>query len=136
MAAEQEARAAQRGVWSREAYRVRAADDAEALLKLVGRFALVEGRVAEVSRGQRTTYLNFGADWRNDFTASLASAVLARSADGATLVTGLAGKRVRVRGWIERRNGPMIVLGSLDAIEVLDEQAADTPRSPETQTPR
>jgi micrococcal nuclease len=128
MAAEQEARAAQRGVWHRENYRVRAADDADALLRLVGRFALVEGRVVEVSRGQRTTYLNFGTDWRNDFTASLASAVLARSADGVERVTGLAGKRVRVRGWIERRNGPMIVLGSLDAIEVLDEQETKTPR--------
>lgn len=136
MAAEQEARAAQRGMWSREIYRVRAADDADALLKLAGRFALVEGRVADVSRGQRTTYLNFGADWRYDFTASLASAVLARNADGAERVTGLAGKRVRVRGWIERRNGPMIVLGSLDAIEVLDEQAADAPPSTETETPR
>jgi endonuclease YncB( thermonuclease family) len=136
MAAEQEARDAQRGVWSRETYRVRAADDADALLRLVGRFALVEGRVAEVSRGQRTTYLNFGADWRNDFTASLASAVLARSADKAERVTGLAGKRVRVRGWIERRNGPMIVLGSPDAIEGLAEQSANAPRFPQTQTPR
>jgi endonuclease YncB( thermonuclease family) len=136
MAAEQEARDAQRGVWSREIYRVRAADDAEALLRLAGRFALVEGRVAEVWRGQRTTYLNFGTDWRHDFTASLASAALARSADGAAFVSGLTGKRVRVRGWIERRNGPMIVLGSLDAIEVLDERAADAPQSTETQTPR
>ncbi len=35
----------------------------------------------------------------------------------AAFVSGLAGKRVRVRGWIERRNGPMIVLGSLDEIK-------------------
>jgi micrococcal nuclease len=120
VAAEDAARAAQRGVWSRETYRVRSADDVAALLKLAGRFAIVEGRVAGVTRAQRTTYVNFGTDWRRDFTASLATAVVARTGDGPARVDALAGKRVRVRGWIERRNGPMIVLGSLEEIEVLD----------------
>lgn len=120
MAAEEAARAAQRGLWSRSSYRVRMAEDAGALLKLAGRFALVAGRVATVTRTQRTTYINFGADWRRDTTASLANAVVDRSDGGATLLSGLAGKWVRVRGWVERRNGPMIELGSLDEIEVLD----------------
>ncbi len=51
MAAEQEARAAQRGVWSRETYRVREADDTDALLRMVGRFPIVEGARRRVSRG-------------------------------------------------------------------------------------
>ncbi len=119
--AERAARVAERGLWQRETYRVRSADDVEALLKLVGRFVVVEGRVAEVTRAQRTTYINFGTDWRRDFTANLPTAVVTDGSEAATRVDAFAGKRVRVRGWIERRNGPMIGLSSLDEIEVLEE---------------
>lgn len=118
--AETEARAAKRGLWVQDVYRVRSASEVDALLRLAGRFTLVEGRVAQVTRAQRTTYINFGADWRHDFTASLASAIIERSNDGAKRVAALAGRSVRVRGWIERHNGPMIMLSSLDEIEVLD----------------
>ena len=120
LAAEETARPQGRGLWQRAPYRVRSADEVDALLKLAGRFAVVEGRVAGVTRAQTTTYINFGTDWRRDFTASLATAVVTKDTDGAQRVDALSGKRVRVRGWIERRNGPMIVLGSLDEIEVLD----------------
>lgn len=124
MAAEADARAAGRGLWRRDAYRVRTADEVGALLKLAGRFTVVEGRVMEVTRTQRVTYLNFGADWRSDFTVRLANAVVDRNDGGAERLRGLAGKTVRVRGWIERRNGPMIVLGSPDEIEMLDDVGA------------
>jgi len=126
--AEAQARALERGLWRRDIYRVRTADDVDGLLKAVGRFVLVEGRVVGVTRAQTTTYINFGADWRRDFTASLATSTVTRNADGATRVEALSGKRVRVRGWIERRNGPMIVLGSLDEIELLDAVAESSQR--------
>jgi hypothetical protein len=35
-------------------------------------------------------------------------------------VPALAGKRVRVRGWVEFYNGPEIVITTPDAIEVLE----------------
>lgn len=125
MAAEATARDAGRGLWRRDAYRVHAALDVEALSRLAGRFTIVAGRVAQVTRAQRLTYLNFGADWRRDFTVSLANAVVDRSEGGAIRLGALAGKTIRVRGWIERRNGPMIVLGSPDEIEVLDETVSE-----------
>jgi len=125
VAAEAEARSARRGIWSRQSYRVRAADDVEALLRLVGQFVIVEGRVAAVARAQRVTYVNFGKDWRRDFTASLANAIVNRTDGGAAHIGGLAGKRIRLRGWIERRNGPMITVSTLDEIEVLDEQPSE-----------
>lgn len=128
IAAEERARVERRGLWAHPSYGVGAASDADALLKLAGRFALVEGRVAQVTHAQRTTYLNFGADWRRDFTASIAGSVVARRDGGAAQLSAMAGKTVRVRGWIERRNGPMIVLGSLDEIEVLDESAEASQR--------
>lgn len=149
LGAEEEPRTAQRGLWSRTTYRVREASEVDALLRLAGRFVLVSGRVSQVARTQRTTYINFGSDWRRDFTASIASSLVDRSPDGATRLSALAGKEIRVRGWIERRNGPMIVLGSFDEIETLNgnegvpppgsKAAADTKSAtppPDTTTPR
>jgi len=127
LAAEGEARRAGRGLWTREAYRVRAATDVASLLRLTGQFAVVEGRVAAVGRSAKTLYLNFGDDWRRDFTASLALSQGPRS-DAAQRAQALAGRTLRVRGWIERRNGPLIALGSLDEVEVLD--GVERPSSP------
>src|SRR3546814_18690321 len=38
----------------------------------LGGFELVEGRVVAVGRGGGSTYLNFGEDWRQDFTVAVA----------------------------------------------------------------
>lgn len=123
LAAEEEARAAKRGLWNVETYRVRSANDVEAMLRLTGQFVIVEGRVANTARTQKTTYINFGADWRHDFTASLANTAVDRDSNGAQTIASLTGKTVRVRGWIERRNGPMVTLVSVDEIEVPAEDA-------------
>lgn len=126
LSAERDARDARRGLWAFEGYAVRDAGDPKGLLRLAGRFALVEGRVVRVGRTAKTLYLNFGDDWRSDFTASIASAVLRESATAADALDALAGRRVRVRGWIERRNGPMIVLNTPDEIEVLGNVSSET----------
>jgi endonuclease YncB( thermonuclease family) len=130
VAAEADARVSRRGIWSRDAYRVRAATETHGLSQLAGRFVLVQGRVSNVTRVQKTTYINFGADWRQDFTASLANTITDRSEGGAARLSALAGREIRVRGWIERRNGPMITLSSLDEIEVLD-KSGDAPAKSE-----
>lgn len=119
VAAEDQARQLRRGLWQSGLYQIHDADDVAALSRMQGHFVLVEGRVTEVSRRQKTTYINFGADWRRDFTASLATSILDEDG-GAERVDALAGKRVRVRGWIERRNGPLISLNAVDEIEILD----------------
>ena len=65
-------------------------------------------------------FLNFGADWRTDFTATLASkdrrTFLAAGIDPMTL----DGRRVRVRGWLYDRNGPAIDLTHPEQLEILD----------------
>ena len=68
-------------------------------------------------------YLNFGRDWRTDFTVTIApedlKAFRAANIDPASY----AGKRVRVRGWIERMNGFEIEAAVPEAIEILPDQA-------------
>ncbi|AHB47396.1 nuclease [Hyphomicrobium nitrativorans NL23] len=118
--AEDEARRARRGLWSGGTFRVFAASDEDALLRLVGRFVVVEGRVASVTRTRRYTYLNFGRDWREDFTVSLATRVVDRAEGGAERISAIEGRTIRARGWIERRNGPAIEVGGFEEIEVLD----------------
>lgn len=107
--AESEARAAGRGIWALDWYAVR---DAEALAA-AGRpawegFQLVRGVVRDVATVRGTTYLNFGADWRTDFTVSLDAAARRLFEAAGVDLEALAGQDVLARGWIRARNGPMI----------------------------
>jgi endonuclease YncB( thermonuclease family) len=104
LALEAEARAARRGLWGFKETGVQPAD--EALVR--EHFALVEGRVAKVARVRDTIFLNFGADYRRDFTVRLRPAT-ARALGAAGIdVMRLEGARVQVRGWVFEENGPMI----------------------------
>ncbi len=116
LAIERRARAGGLGLWSQPNYRVRAASDAGAGL---GSFQLVEGRVkaAAVVRGRG--YLNFGADWREDFTVSIGPRDRRRFEAAGIAVEDYEGRLVRVRGWVESFNGPMIEATHPEQIEVL-----------------
>jgi endonuclease YncB( thermonuclease family) len=117
-ALERAARAAAHGIWSLPYYRVRSAGEAE---RHVGGFELVEGRILDVAVVHGRGYLNFGADWRTDFTIVVpkrASATF-RPVFGRKMEK-LQGKRVRVRGWLRRYNGPMIESTHPEQIEVLE----------------
>jgi micrococcal nuclease len=120
MRAEEGAREQRAGLWQQAIYEIESAGNAEALLRRQGRFTLVEGRVVSVTHAGRETFVNFGSDWRRDFTASLPRTTVDEKPGTRERLTALAGRRVRVRGWIERRNGPMIHLASPDEIETLD----------------
>jgi micrococcal nuclease len=91
----------------------------ERLGRLTRSYQLVEEVVAEVGGSRARLYLNFDRDWHHDFTIVVErkdqEALKAQGLD----VTALAGRRLRVRGWIEWRNGPMIGLTHAEQIEVL-----------------
>lgn len=122
-AAEQAARAARRGIWSHPCYRVRAPDDLD---DAIDGFRIVEGRTvaAARSRGGRI-YLNFGEDWRSDFTVVIArrnrnAFESAWAEAGLASVSALIGRRIRVRGWLRAENGPLIEADHPERIELLD----------------
>ncbi|MHA6287446.1 thermonuclease family protein [Maricaulis sp. CAU 1757] len=121
---EAEARKRLAGLWGDARYRVRDTHP-DGLAQDVGSVQLVEGRVISATRlrsGQM--YLNFGTDYRTDFTISVApeheDAFDAAGLTPAALET----RRVRVRGWLEMQNGPMIRIDHPERIEVLDEDPA------------
>jgi len=111
---EDRARTNQRGLWRLDVYAVRPPD---ALDPTVGTFQIVEGPVVSVARVGRTVYLNFGGDWRTDFTVSLDPRVQALLRAQGRDPLAWRGQRVRVRGWIAARNGPMMALTHPECLE-------------------
>ena len=121
LALERKARAASRGIWGNAYYDLLQTSEAERDADdLVDTFQLVEGRVAEAALVRDRAYLNFGSDWHEDFTAVLqpetVDLFLAEGIDPAVF----EGRRVRIRGWIELYNGPMIEVTYPEQIEVLE----------------
>lgn len=130
LAAEDEARTARRGLWSNAVYRVRAAEEVAALTALRGTFQIVEGRVTSVALRGARAYLNFGSDWTRDFTVVAGDDVFKAGGEGETrearsaqrkakeaALKGFEGHRVRVRGWVRIRNGPMIEISHVEDVE-------------------
>lgn len=118
LALEQDARVARRGIWDHAYYRIRSPEDLD---RVENRFELVEGVVADAAVVRGRGYLNFGADWRTDFTVSVAPRDRRLFDRAGRVLTDLIGKRVRVRGWVEQYNGPMIEATHPEQIEVLGE---------------
>jgi endonuclease YncB( thermonuclease family) len=119
LARESEARAKHLGVWGSSAYRIQNASDIERLGRLTHSYQLVEGTVVKVGEGGGRIYLNFADDWRSDFTISIERKDIPAFAGAGIDPKQLAGKQVRVRGWIEWRNGPMIAATHPEQLELL-----------------
>lgn len=115
------ARATRKGLWQNPAYAIRDARDTQTLTQLTGTFQIIEGWVVATGASRREVFLNFGRNWRWDFTAAV---VLPRGGDSAALSTrlkALEGRYVGVSGWLVKRNGPFIALAGAEAIEELPE---------------
>jgi len=117
---EDAAREARAGVWGDPRFAVRSAEQAG---DLVGGFGIVRGRVVRAAATRSYVYLNFGADWRSDFTLRVAN-TLARSLKKAGLdLEALAGKEVEVRGYVLEAGGPLIELSHREQIRIEPEGA-------------
>lgn len=104
------------GIWSHPFYEIRTPEEAE---NHVGSFQLVEGRVLRAARVKSYVYLNFGADWRTDFTVSVPVKHLRRFAEADLDLLSLNGRSIRVRGWLKDYSGPMIDATHPEQIEIL-----------------
>ncbi len=114
------ARRSGKGLWADPRYAPRAADDARRLNGLLGAFHLIEGRVRAAADVRGTVYLNFGRDWRTDFTVRLKPAIRRRFVAAGVDPLTLEGRRIRVRGWLESHNGPMIEATHPEQVELLE----------------
>ena len=88
------------------------------MAQFVDSVQIVEGIVTSTADVRGQIYLNFGADYKTDFTIAIARKY--RRKFEAIDPLSLEGARVRVRGWIELYNGPMIWIDHPERLEVLD----------------
>lgn len=115
LALEQEARAARRGIWRDPYYRIRKPEETS---RDIETFQIVEGRVLQAAMMRDRAYLNFGPDYRTDFTVAIARRDL-KLFGRAFDAKAFEGKTIRVRGWVKSLNGPMIEATHPEQIEVL-----------------
>lgn len=119
MVRERRAREARAGLWRLAHYRVKSALKIKQLRAVPNSFQVVEGRVRKYARVARRVFLNFGDDWKRDFTVTIAPGAVRRFAKARFDLKALEGQKIRVRGWIELRNGPSMEVTHPGQIEKL-----------------
>ena len=116
LSAEGDARARRAGHW-RDLFFLRTPEE---IGNRAGTFQIVEGTVVSASLYRGRAYINFGADYRSDFTVTVAPADMRAFRQARFDVKTLTGQRIRVRGWVELYNGPEMQIATPAAIEALD----------------
>ena len=119
-AAERQARAARAGIWSHEAYRVRAPQQTA---DMDGTFQLVEGTVADVTSGGGRVFLEFGRDRRKDFAVMISSDGLKNFRSIGVDPFSYQNQTIRVRGWISGTHQPVMEVATPADIEVIEAPA-------------
>lgn len=110
------ARDGRQGIWGDPWYRIRGADG---LAGARDSFQIVEGLVLDAAVVRERGYLNFGRDWKSDFTVSIDPAARRLFEAAGLAVESFEGLRIRVRGWVKSFNGPMIEATHPEQIEVI-----------------
>ena len=120
LAAEARARTAGRGLWTDPNFAPLPADNLARMDTEMGHFALVEGKVLSVRESGATIYVNFGRRWTRDFTVTILKRQQRTFAAAGLEPKRLEGRHIRVRGFLERRGGPILFAAAPEQIELLD----------------
>lgn len=86
----------------------------------IGKFSIVEGKIEKVASVKNNLCLNFGKNWKTDFTITVSSDIRKKLAHKGVDLMGLSGKQIRVRGYMKDYNGPLIELEDPTHLEILD----------------
>lgn len=111
-AAEQKAQAARAGLWQDDCCDLLEVNEAG---KGLHSWRIVSGTVKGITTRRDTTYVNFGEDWRTDFTVVI-PARLARTLEPQQWQS----RTIEVRGYVEWRYGPSITLSHAAQIRLPD----------------
>ena len=87
---------------------------------LRGRKVRVVGRVGSVYRGRRETSLNLGEDWRMDFSVRIPRQLADSLSQGGLDIGSWVDQAIEVDGVVVERNGPAIVVKTLERIRLRD----------------
>jgi len=120
LANERPARESKLGLWAEPYYAIVAAERFTDLLAERGHFTVVEGKVLSVRESGGTIYVNFGRRWSEALTVTISKRNERNFAVAGLDPKRLENRRVRVRGWIEERNGPRIEALRPEQIEIAE----------------
>jgi hypothetical protein len=127
---EEKARDENRGYWGLALFRVLPARETRSILSVVQTYQIVEGEVSLVTHAAGRIILHFAGNSKASFTATLEPAAQRKLPDPNT--DGWQGKKVRIRGWIERKKGPTIAIIQPEQIELLQQGPPESvPDSPQ-----
>ena len=118
-AAEEEARAMRRGVWG-NGLRVLMPETASGYTARWRGFGIIRG--VPLSHQERSTldWLNFGHDPRTDFTLAIPRILRTRVEELlGEEISGFPGRGLEMRGWVEWRGGPYVVLSAPHRLRLL-----------------
>ena len=116
---ERVARNARRGLWGEAQYGILDAVNLAGLVAGRGRFAIVEGKVLSVRESGGTIYVNFGRRWSQALTVTISKRQERIFSSAGREPKAFENRRLRVRGWIEVRNGPRIEASRPEQIELV-----------------
>jgi endonuclease YncB( thermonuclease family) len=120
LAQERTARQAKLGLWSEPYYVILGAESTAELAAERGHFTVVEGKVSSVRESGGTIYVNFGRRWSQALTVTIPKRHERTFAAAGMEPKKLENRRVRVRGWLEERNGPRIEAAHPEQIEMAE----------------
>ncbi len=121
LAAERTARAGGRGLWADPNFAPLAPENDARLRAERGHFTIIEGKVLSVRDSGSTIYVNFGPRWTRDFSVIILRRNQRIFKDAGLEPKRLEGRRIRVRGWLEQRRGPVIEADAPEQIEFADD---------------
>ncbi|MCI5060481.1 MAG: thermonuclease family protein [Alphaproteobacteria bacterium] len=114
---ENQARQQQLSIWENNSpYQIFKAEPPEGIPQQG--FVIVEGTVTKAANVRNNVYLNFGADWKSDFTIMVTPNLRKKLAQKRGIhALSLGRERLRVRGWVRDYNGPLIELDVAEHLE-------------------
>lgn len=114
---EEQARNNKHGIWKHIFRTTNSTDITEYYNTHLNHFIIIEGAVENTYLSKKNLYINFGKDWKTDFTVGIAKNI---TKDHPEVIAEIRqGTKLRVRGWLEEYNGPFIRITNLANIEIL-----------------
>ncbi|WP_417316831.1 thermonuclease family protein [Emcibacter sp.] len=116
-AIEQEARRKRRGMWGLSYYAIKHHLEAG---RFTDSFQIVEGVIKETASVRGRIFINFGEDWKTDFTLVIEGRARRLFQTADIKLADLPGKKIHVRGWLKYYNGPMIQVTHPEQIQIVE----------------
>lgn len=125
--AEQEGRENEKGIWNPQSDFSVQILTPELSEKNLNSFQIVEGRIRKIATINNTIYLNFGQNWRHDFTIAIPTRLRNDLLRNDEDLLSMTGRTVRARGWVESYNGPFIKIDHIERLEFPETPNSDPP---------